>query len=102
MRRNYRFTFYVIAVLSSLVIIFPDVCHAQKDKRAELLEKIKKLEAERNKIRQEATKTTAAVKPKGDKLEEDCCPLRKASCKLLSQENRAMRRCNLHSGRFVL
>ena len=70
MRRNYRFTFYVIAVLSSLVIIFPDVCHAQKDKRAELLEKIKKLEAERNKIRQEATKTTAAVKPKGDKLEE--------------------------------
>ena len=69
MTKIFRTAMMVLIALSSVVLILPGSLSAASDKRAEILKQIQKLEAERQKLREEANKkieTTA--KPQGDKL----------------------------------
>ena len=70
MRRNHRLSLYVIVILSSVMVVFTGTSDAAANKREEILEKIKKLEAERAKLRKEAEVKTTKSKPVGKSLEE--------------------------------
>ena len=70
MRRNHRLSLYVIVILSAVMVVFTGTSDAAANKREEILEKIKKLEAERAKLRKEAEVKTTKSKPVGKSLEE--------------------------------
>lgn len=70
MRRNHRLSLYVITILSAVMVVFTGTSDAAANKREEILEKIKKLEAERAKLRKEAEAKATKTKPVGKSLEE--------------------------------
>ncbi|NLE01066.1 MAG: tetratricopeptide repeat protein [Fibrobacter sp.] len=70
MRRVYRCGYFVAVVISTVLLILPQVGFAQDAKRAELMEKIKKLEAERAKLRADAEAKITAKKGDEGKIEE--------------------------------
>lgn len=70
MQRFYWKAFYLVVALSSVLLIIPDISYAQKDRKAELMEKIKKLEAERSKMKEDALKKVETKKSSDGKIEE--------------------------------
>ncbi len=71
MRRFYWNAIYLMVILSSLVVTIPQLSYAQKkDRKAELMEKIKKLEAERAKLKEKAIEQIESKKTSEGKIEE--------------------------------
>lgn len=71
MRRFYWKAIYLVVILSSMALTIPQVSYAQKkDRKAELMEKIKKLEAERAKLKTKAIEQIESKKASEGKIEE--------------------------------
>ena len=71
MRRFYWKAIYLVAILSSLMLTIPYVSYAQKkDRKAELMEKIKKLEAERAKLKTKAMEQIESKRASDGRIEE--------------------------------